>query len=175
MPPRNCQRTSGCSSVSLSIGRSMRTRRPRASRSARCVWKSPAGRALRAVHLVLGFRALREPLQGTALPVFVPPPATRGLHLPYALARGEAVYAGEPVAIVVADSRHVAEDAAALVDVDYEPLPAVSDCAAAMMPGRPVPHAGSSSNIAARVPITPPNPPPAFAAPAPPAPSPLFI
>src|SRR5258707_13707732 len=56
--------------------------------------------------------------------------------------------------MVAADSRHVAEDAAALVEVDYEPLPAVSDCTAAMMPGSPLAHAGSSSNIAARVPIT---------------------
>src|SRR5215475_6539518 len=44
MPPRNCQRTSGWSSLSLSIGRSTRIRSPRASRSARCDWKSAAGR-----------------------------------------------------------------------------------------------------------------------------------
>src|SRR4051812_11409039 len=43
MPPTNCQRTSGCSSVSLSIGRSMRVTRPAASSAARCVWKSSAG------------------------------------------------------------------------------------------------------------------------------------
>src|SRR5688500_12013750 len=42
---------------------------------------------------------------------------------PFALADGEACYVGEPVAIVLADSRHLAEDAAALVAVDYEPLP----------------------------------------------------
>src|SRR5436309_3181891 len=40
MPPRNWSRTSGCSSLSLSTGWSMRTRSPRASRSARCSWKS---------------------------------------------------------------------------------------------------------------------------------------
>jgi len=113
-----------------------------------------AAKALKGVHLVLGFTDLPEPLQRNALPLFVPTPAITELHLPYALARGETVYAGEPVAIVVADSRHVAEDAAALVEMDYEPLPAVSDCTAAMMPGSPLAHAGSSSNIAARVPIT---------------------
>jgi aerobic carbon-monoxide dehydrogenase large subunit len=113
-----------------------------------------AARAVRGVHLVLSFEDLPEPLQRNALPLFVPTPAITELHLPYALARGETVYAGEPVAIVAADGRQVAEDAAALVDVDYNPLPGVSDCAAAMMPGSPLTHAGSNSNIAARVPIT---------------------
>jgi carbon-monoxide dehydrogenase large subunit len=46
---------------------------------------------------------------------------------PFALADGEVSYVGEPVALVVADSRHVAEDAAALVAADYEPLPFVAD------------------------------------------------
>ena len=43
----------------------------------------------------------------------------------FALADGEVSYVGEPVAIVIADSRYIAEDAAALVDVDYDILPAV--------------------------------------------------
>ena len=43
------------------------------------------------------------------------------------LADGEARFAGDPVALVVAESRALAEDAAELVDVDYEPLPAVVD------------------------------------------------
>ena len=45
----------------------------------------------------------------------------------YALAPGETCYVGEPVAIVLADSRYPAEDAAALVVVDYEALPFVAD------------------------------------------------
>ena len=45
------------------------------------------------------------------------------------LAEGEARFAGDPVALVVADSRYLAEDAAELVEVDYEPLPAVADYA----------------------------------------------
>jgi CO/xanthine dehydrogenase Mo-binding subunit len=43
------------------------------------------------------------------------------------LADGAVRYVGEPVAVVVADSRYVAEDAAELVEVHYEPLPAVVD------------------------------------------------
>jgi carbon-monoxide dehydrogenase large subunit len=43
------------------------------------------------------------------------------------LAEGEVRFVGDPVALVVADSRYVAEDAAELVDVDYEPLDPVVD------------------------------------------------
>src|SRR5262249_29775496 len=73
------------------------------------------------------------------------------LRMPYALANDETHYVGEPIAVVVADSRYLAEDAAALVAVDYEPLPAVSDCAAAIEPGSPFAHADAASNLAARV------------------------
>jgi aerobic carbon-monoxide dehydrogenase large subunit len=47
---------------------------------------------------------------------------------PFALADGEVSFVGEPVAIVVAASRYVAEDAAALVMIDYDVLPAATDC-----------------------------------------------
>ena len=43
------------------------------------------------------------------------------------LAESEVRFVGDPVALVVAESRYLAEDAAELVDVDYEPLPAVVD------------------------------------------------
>jgi aerobic carbon-monoxide dehydrogenase large subunit len=47
---------------------------------------------------------------------------------PFALADVEVSYVGEAVAMVIADSRYLAEDAAALVDVDYEVLPFAGDC-----------------------------------------------
>jgi aerobic carbon-monoxide dehydrogenase large subunit len=43
------------------------------------------------------------------------------------LAEAEAKFVGDPVALVVAESRYIAEDAIELVDVDYEPLPAIAD------------------------------------------------
>ena len=43
------------------------------------------------------------------------------------LAEGEAKFVGDPVALVVAETRYLAEDAVELIDVDYEPLPAVAD------------------------------------------------
>ena len=56
--------------------------------------------------------------------------------MPYCLAKDEVCFVGEPVAIVVAESRYLAEDAAAQVDVDYEVLPVVSDPAKGLAPGR---------------------------------------
>src|ERR1700754_3880128 len=43
------------------------------------------------------------------------------------LAEGEAKFVGDPGALVAPESRYVAEDAAELVDVDYEPLRAIAD------------------------------------------------
>jgi carbon-monoxide dehydrogenase large subunit len=43
------------------------------------------------------------------------------------LAEGEAKFVGDPVALVVAESRYIAEDATELVEVDFEPLPAIAD------------------------------------------------
>jgi aerobic carbon-monoxide dehydrogenase large subunit len=57
------------------------------------------------------------------------------------------------VTCVVADSRYIAEDAVQLVEVDYEPLPAVNDCRTALADGAPLAHAEAESNIAARFPV----------------------
>jgi 2-furoyl-CoA dehydrogenase large subunit len=55
----------------------------------------------------------------------------------YAMAVEKAVYAGQPVAAVAAESRGAAEDALDLIRVDYEELPAVVDPEEAMKPGAP--------------------------------------
>ena len=52
------------------------------------------------------------------------------------LARTEVVFAGQPVALVIAESEAAAEDALEAVVVEYEPLPAVVDVEDAMLPGR---------------------------------------
>jgi aerobic carbon-monoxide dehydrogenase large subunit len=75
-----------------------------------------------------------DDLAGTAPPRV---DAAPGMHLAVAdaphplLARDEVRYAGQPVAAVVAETRALAEDAAELVEVDYEPLEAVVDPRAA--------------------------------------------
>jgi carbon-monoxide dehydrogenase large subunit len=68
------------------------------------------------------------------------------------LARERARYVGEPVAVVVAVSRYVAEDALDLVEVDYEPLTVVRDWEAALAPDAPVLHdALGSGNVVERL------------------------
>ena len=66
---------------------------------------------------------------------------------PLVMVADEACYVGEPVAVVIADSRYTAEGAAALVDVEYEPLPSVSDCREALAPGAPTAHRAARDNI----------------------------
>ena len=56
-------------------------------------------------------------------------------------------YVGEPVAVVVAQNRYVAEDALDLIDVDYEPTGAVVDTEAAIGPDAPVLHEAVGSNV----------------------------
>ena len=56
-------------------------------------------------------------------------------------------YAGEPVAIVVADDRYRAEDALALIEVRYEPLAAIVDAEAALRPDAPVLHEAVGGNL----------------------------
>jgi aerobic carbon-monoxide dehydrogenase large subunit len=59
------------------------------------------------------------------LPLLIPHPALTHGRTPYPLAKGEVNHVGEAVVMVVAADRYLAEDAADLVDVSYEPLPAV--------------------------------------------------
>jgi aerobic carbon-monoxide dehydrogenase large subunit len=59
------------------------------------------------------------------LPLLIPHPALTHGRTPYPLARDEVNHVGEAVVMVVAVDRYVAEDAADLIDVSYEPLPAV--------------------------------------------------
>ncbi len=65
----------------------------------------------------------------------------------FALADGEVSYVGEPVALVLAKDRYVAEDAAALVEVDYEPVPAAGDCRAAALAGAATVRREISANV----------------------------
>jgi carbon-monoxide dehydrogenase large subunit len=63
--------------------------------------------------------------------------------LPYlALAQEVATFEGQGVVSVAATTRHIAEDALDAVEIDYEPLPHVSDVVSAMNPGAPVIYPG---------------------------------
>ncbi len=63
-----------------------------------------------------------------------------------ALAVDEVRYAGEPVAVVVAESRYAAADALEAIEVDYSPLPPVLDMEAALADGAALVHADKGTN-----------------------------
>jgi carbon-monoxide dehydrogenase large subunit len=88
-------------------------------------------------------------------PLLVPPPPIDGAvfneRTQVPLAKDKVRHAGEPVALVVAEDRYLAEDALADIAVDYEPLPAVVDLERALAPGSPCVHDDLGTNVAARV------------------------
>lgn len=65
----------------------------------------------------------------------------------YPLALDEVCYVGEAVAVVIAEDRYAAEDGAALVEVEYEPLSVVSDCRKALDAQTGIAHSGEQSNL----------------------------
>jgi len=75
-------------------------------------------------------------------------PVTEDIKMPphFPLAVGEARYQGDPVAVVVAESRALAKDAAELVEVDYEPLPSIFDVEKALDHGAPLVHSDLGTN-----------------------------
>lgn len=80
------------------------------------------------------------------------PPGLPDLERP-ALARNVVRFVGEPVAIVVADDRYLAADAAQAVVVEYDPLPVVATIAAATAPGAELLFKHRDSNVATVVPM----------------------
>lgn len=57
-------------------------------------------------------------------------------------------FVGEPLGVVVADSRYIAEDAVDLVDIEYESLPVLTDVEDALAAGAPLLHPDWGDNIA---------------------------
>jgi carbon-monoxide dehydrogenase large subunit len=105
--------------------------------------------ALPGVRLVLTAEALGDLNQPT--PLLIPHPSLTQPRTQLPLAREEVRYVGELVAFVIADDRYVAEDAAELIDVRYEPLPAVTELEPAVAGGSPLVHADVPGNRAAHL------------------------
>jgi carbon-monoxide dehydrogenase large subunit len=111
---------------------------------------SEAARALPGVHAVLSFSDLRAVLMMDHIPLNLPAGGLRFDVNPTCLAIEEVSYVGEPVAVVLAQSRHIAEDAAALVELDIEKLPAVVDPVEGLAPGAPLARIGFADNLVAQ-------------------------
>ena len=69
------------------------------------------------------------------------------VNTPRVLAVGEVHFAGDPVALVIAEDRYIARDACDLIEVEYEPLPVVVDAKQATEPGAPQLHENAPNNI----------------------------
>ena len=88
-------------------------------------------------------------------PLLVPPPPVEQLEFhqrtQVPLAKDKIRHAGEAVAMVVAESRYLAEDALEEILIDYEPLDAAVDLEAALTSGAPLVHDDLEHNVSARV------------------------
>ena len=114
-----------------------------------------AALAMRGVHAVYTLEDLRPHLTSDRTPLGQSVSELAGLAkqglreyiTPFILADDEACYVGDPIAVVVADDRCVAEDAASRVAVSYEPLASISDCRDAAQAGAARVHLKVPSNI----------------------------
>ena len=108
-----------------------------------------AARAQPGVRAVLTMADIAPYLTTDRLSVGMPSKAYRQLRDRPILVDKEACHVGEPIAVVIADDRYIAEDAAALVEIDFDILPASAFAEAAAQPGSPVAHSDAEHNILA--------------------------
>ncbi|HYU18527.1 MAG TPA: aerobic carbon-monoxide dehydrogenase large subunit [Chloroflexota bacterium] len=85
-------------------------------------------------------------------PLLIPHPALFHPKTQRPLAVDRVRYAGEAVALVVAESRYAAEDVLDLIQVEYEPVPAAVDLAQACEEGAPLVHEDAPRNVCATFP-----------------------
>ena len=141
--------TSRCRARSTPASCAAPTATPRSARSTPAPrWRMPG------VHAVLTAADLPEPMRSSRIPMMLPVADNRTMRTQHCLALDEVNYAGQAVAVVIADNRHIAEDAAAMVAVDYDVLPAASDAREAVAPGAPQVHTDIPSNVALVVPTS---------------------
>ncbi len=115
--------------------------------------RTAAAKALPGVAAVFTFADLERWMK--PLPLFGAPPPGLAAAIDFeirqapqfALCRDRARHVGEIVAMVVAESRALAEDAAELVQVEWAPLPPVADMVAAAAPGAPLVHPEWATNV----------------------------
>ncbi len=106
-----------------------------------------AAQALPGVHAVYTLDDLRPILTADRLPLQFPSSVLPPDISPFILAGKEVSYVGEAIVLVVADNRYVAEDALALIEMDIQELPAVSDCRDALSGDAPDVHVHRKGNL----------------------------
>ena len=108
-----------------------------------------AARALPGVHAVLTYADLRPLLTSDRIPLALPSGAIKFDVDPVCLANDEVCYVGEPIAIVLADSRRIAEDAVALIEIETDDLPVVIDPRAGLAANAPKARRDCPGNLVA--------------------------
>ncbi len=98
---------------------------------------------------------LKGKVGNVPIAVPLPPYIDKGMGRRGPLAEGKVRFYGDPIAVVIADDKYTARDAVDLIDVDYEPLPAVIDLEKAMQPGSPLLYEEYGTNVG--LPIHPPT------------------
>ena len=83
------------------------------------------------------------------MPLLIPHPSMKQPRTQRVLARGDVCYVGQAIAMVVATDRYAAEDAVALIVIDYEPLAVEIDIEKAVRDDAPRVHPDIPNNIAA--------------------------
>ena len=111
---------------------------------------SAAARDMPGVIAIYTIDDLRDVICQDRVPEGFPKPPPRTEIGAYVLARDEVCYVGEPIAVVLAESRYQAEDAAQLVDIDYDPLPVVSDCQLSAAADAPPADTRLGNNVVSR-------------------------
>lgn len=96
-----------------------------------------AARSIPGVFSVLTAKELEKELTSLRMPLGFPTTSLPDNITPFVLTPREVCFVGEALAMVIAESRHVAEDALAAITVDYEALPAINDCRAVLDPSAP--------------------------------------
>ena len=98
-----------------------------------------------------------------AMPLLIPHPSMKNPKTQRPLARKEVFYVGQTIAMVVAVDRYTAEDAVALIAVEFEALPVEIDLERALQNDAPLVHADVPNNLAAHFIQTSGDPDSAFA------------
>jgi aerobic carbon-monoxide dehydrogenase large subunit len=113
-----------------------------------------AALALPGVHAVLTAKDLPERMRTVRMPLLLPNATMSTLRTQHCLAVDEVCYVGQALAVVLADSRYIGEDALAHIAVDYDVLPAISDVRDAVAKDAPSVHLDLKSNVVSEFAMT---------------------
>ena len=112
--------------------------------------KMDSALAIEGVHAAFTYADLEEPVNQQQVQLHANPLISQDIR-PFPLAKDEVCFVGEAIAFVVAASRHIAEDAAQLINVEYDVLEPIVGIRQAMAEGAPTAHTGADNNLVARM------------------------